>query len=267
MILDLHLGQDADFTLTFEFYNNSVTKKFYERMLTQNNDVISRTQFYNLGETQEDVKRHLENIIDRIKLVAPNLLESSNIDDLNLLHINFPKYQQDATGELLDLLREFNYKIHHLENKKTNSNAPAFLFACEDPGVNLVDSAYDMFTVSKKFGELYMPYPHVGKHLFELFLDHDVNIPQDQIVCTNKMCNGGYVWLGPEKYTGPNHTKIMRQIFSFYRLVQHKMPYGWGDSRLAIGYLPLAKMSTSLSHEQIIHNVSKHQFLHSWTLR
>lgn len=267
MILDLHLGQDADFTLTFEFYNNSVTKKFYERMLTQNNDVISRTQFYNLGETQEDVKRHLENIVDRIKLVAPNLLESSNIDDLNLLHINFPKYQQDATGELLDLLREFNYKIHHLENKKTNSNAPAFLFACEDPGVNLVDSAYDMFTVSKKFGELYMPYPHVGKHLFELFLDHDVNIPQDQIVCTNKMSNGGYVWLGPEKYTGPNHTKIMRQIFSFYRLVQHKMPYGWGDSRLAIGYLPLAKMSTTLSHEQIIHNVSKHQFLHSWTLR
>lgn len=266
MLLDIHLGKNADFTLTFEFYQNAVSAAFYERFVQQENKVISRTQFYNFGETAQDVEQHLKNIISQIKAISPDLLSDDDVNNLNLLHVNFPEYQKNATGELLSLMRDFNYSIHHLENKNQNTNSPAFLFACEDPGVQLPVSAYEMFTVSKKFGELYMPYPHVGKHLFELFLDNDIDVPNDHIVCTNKMCNGAYVWLGDNRYL-ENHTKLMRRIFSFYSKVQHKMPFAWGDPRLALGYLPLATLVSDLSKQEVIEQVSHNKFVHSWTLR
>ncbi len=266
MLIDIHLGNNAEFTLTFRFHDNPVAAKFYQRMKLQKNEIINRQQFYNFGETIEDVSIRLSNIVNRIKELSPDLLQSDSVYELNKLHINFPKHQQSASGELLDVLRDFNYTIHHLENKQSKSNDPAFLFACEDPGEPLMDSAYELFTISKKFGEMYMPYPHVGKHLFEMFLDYDVAIPASQIVCTNKMCNGGYVWLGKDRYVDSN-IKIMRQIYNFYKLVKHKMPYSWGDPKLALGYLPLASLESTLSQEQIIFNVSKYKFLHSWSLR
>lgn len=267
MLIDVHLGKNADFTLTFKFYDNLVATRFYERMQQQDNQVINRHQFYNLGESEQDVKEHLDSLIIRIKELAPNLLASDSAEDLNELHINFPEHQKSASGELFEVLRDFNYTIHHLENKRAKSNAPSFLFACEDPGEELIPSAYELFTVSKKFGELYMPYPHVGKHLFELFLDNDINVPSEQIVCTHKMCNGCYVWLGNNKYVERGKSSLMRQIYNFYIQVQHKMVYEWGDPRLTIGYLPLAMIISDLSQEEIVRNVASNQFLHSWTLR
>ena len=50
-----------------------------------------------------------------------------------------------------------------------------------DEGEPLLDEAYDDFTIRKDYGVLYMGYPHVGKHLVELFLDNDVDIPQNKL--------------------------------------------------------------------------------------
>lgn len=263
MLIDIHLGHNKEVCLTYELYDNSVTALFYNRMCMQENNVVSRTQFYNLGETKQDVENGLLRIIEQIKQIEPALLGNDTHANLNQLHINFPKYHNLYSGnaELFDLLRQFNYYIHFLENKRYVNPQPRFLFACEnDSGVALPEEAYDMFTPHKRMGEMYMNYPHVGKHFTELWMDNDVEIPIEQIQLTSKMASCVYCWLG-EDVTFSN--RAMRSMHQFYKQIHHKLPYRWGDSRLAIGYLPLGH----ITHNIDLYAVSQNKYVHSWTCR
>ena len=266
MLLDIHLGTNADFTLTYQLYDNSVSELFYNRINQQENIVVSRTQFYNFHESEQDVKHKLESIVQDIKSNYPNLLDSDSTDDLNTLHINFPKYHETATGRLKELLQDFNYTIHHLENLQLNKNRDTrrFLFMCEDSGVDLPAESYNLFTPQKKFGELYMNYPHVGKHLFEVFLDNDIDVPADQIQLTSKMCNGVYAWLGNDSYQDASaYSQLQIQMMMFYNKIQNKIGLDWGDPKLTIGYLPIGM----LVNKQDIDHVAHNKYVHSWSCR
>ena len=59
MIVDLHFGENKEFTLSYKLYNNAVSKRFFERLQKQENDLLSRTEFYNFGETLQDVEELL----------------------------------------------------------------------------------------------------------------------------------------------------------------------------------------------------------------
>ena len=266
MLLDIHLGKNANLTLTYKLYDNSVSELFYNRIKQQENIIASRTQFYNFDETESDIKNKLDNIVNQIKLDYPNLLDTDSTDDLNTLHINFPKYHTNATGKLKDLLQDFNYTIHHLESLQLNKNrnTKRFLFACADEGVDLPAESYKMFTPKKQFGELYMNYPHVGKHLFEIFLDQDINVPIEQIQLTSKMSNGLYAWLGDDTYQ--DRIKYMRlkgAMMVFYQKIQHKVGLLWNDPKLTIGCLPLGMLQNKQDVEHIVHN----KYVHSWSCR
>lgn len=266
MLLDIHLGETANLTLTYKLYNNSVSELFYNRIKEQENNIASRTQFYNFDESENDVKNKLDKIVNQIKSKYPNLLDSDSTDDLNTLHINFPKYHENATGHLKELLQDFNYTIHHLENLQLNKNrnTKRFLFACADDGVDLPADAYDMFTPKKQFGELYMNYPHVGKHFFEVFLDKDFDVPAEQIQLTNKMCNGLYAWLGDDTYQERvNYMRLRGAMMMFYQNIKDKIGLEWGDPKLTIGYLPLGMLQNKQDVEHVIHN----KYIHSWTCR
>ena len=266
MLLDIHLGNNAELTLTYELYDNGVSELFYNRIREQENIVVSRTQFYNFNESENDVKTRLDKIVEQIKSTYPDLLDNDSTDDLNTLHINSPKYHKNATGKLKELLQDFNYTIHHLENLQLNKNrnTKRFLFACEDSGVDLPVEAYNLFTPQKKFGELYMNYPHVGKHLFEVFLDNDINVPADQIQLTSKMCNGVYAWLGDDSYQEPGaYSQLQIQMMMFYNHIQNKVGLEWGDPKLTIGYLPIGMLINKQDVERVAHN----KYVHSWSCR
>lgn len=266
MLLDIHLGTNADFTLTYQLYDNSSSELFYNRIKQQENIVVSRTQFYNFDESEQDIKHKLESIVQDIKSNYPKLLDSDSTDDLNTLHTNFPKYHETATGKLKELLQDFNYTIHHLENLQLNKNrnTKRFLFACEDSGVDLPIESYNLFTPQKKFGELYMNYPHVGKHLFEVFLDNDIDVPGDQIQLTSKMCNGVYAWLGDDSYQDATaYSQLQIQMMMFYNNIQNKVGLDWGDPKLTIGYLPIGMLVNKQDIDQVAHN----KYVHSWSCR
>ena len=50
MIIDLHLGVNAEHTLSYKLYDNAVTELCHKRLNAQENKVVSRTQFDNFGE-------------------------------------------------------------------------------------------------------------------------------------------------------------------------------------------------------------------------
>ena len=262
MILDLHLGKEANLTISYNLYDNDVSRLFYQRMSEQQNAVVSRTQFYNFGETQSEVEEKLLNISEQLKTLG--LIKSTSQADLNILHENFPRLHAEHTGEIRELLRMFNYYIHHLEDISRGYNGKRFLFTCEDEGIDLPEQAYEMFTPTKEYGKLYMNYPHVGKHFMELFGDQDVNIPQEQIQLTHKMCNTLYCWFGEDKFTNQHDLDgLMLSMFMFYRQIEHKLPYKWKDPKLAIGYLPLGELNQDVDTDAIANN----KYVHSWSCR
>lgn len=260
MILDIHLGKNADITLTYELYDNNVCRLFYDTFKNRPNEIVSRTQFYNFGESADEIQQELDTIVN--KLIAAGLISEGNPDNLNFLHDNFARLHKDADGDLKITLRTFNHLIHQLEGHIRNPN-PRFIFACDgDPGQPLPEEAYPMFTITKRYGELYMNYPHVGKHFFEMFVDNDVDVPADQIQLTHLMSCGLYAWFGEEKFT--NTDRMFTIMEMFYKQVEHKMPYEWGDPKLAIGFLPLGKLQNSDIDPNLI---AKHKYVHSWSCR
>lgn len=263
MLIDVHLGYNKEVTLTYELYDNTVTRLFYDRISSQLNEVVSRKEFYNFGESQEDVTQELNKIIDDLRQLVPNLIVEDNVENLNQLHINFPENEQKYAQqpEVFALLRDFNNRIHHLERLQKQTNNTSLLFTVDnDTGIDLPEEAYSMFTPNKQFGEVYMNYPHVGKHFTELFYDNDRDIPKEQIVLTHKMASGLYCWFGKNLH----FSKLMQKsLFDFYCSIQDKLPYQWGDPKLAIGYLPLGK----ITHDVDLDLISQNQYLHSWVCR
>ena len=260
MLIDVYLGHNKEVTLTYKLYNNNVTQLFYERLSTQKNNVVSRNEFSNFGESAQDIKQELNTIIDKLKNLVPELLGNDDAENLNQLHINFPANEQKYKNNkpVFELLRDFNNRIHHLERLQKGNVNTAFLFTVDDdPGVDLPEEAYSMFTPDKKFGELYMNYPHVGKHFTELYFDRDVDIPKDQIKLTDKMASGLYCWLGDNVSMSKRR---MLDMYKFFLTIEHKLPYSWQDPKLAIGYLPLG----TITHDIDINTISQHKHLHSW---
>ena len=136
MKLDIHLGIKGNFTISYNLYDNDVSRLFLMRMSEQENKVVSRTQFYNFGETQTQIEEKLLDISEQLKTLG--LIESTSQEDLNDLHENFPRLHEQHTGNTLELLREFNYCIHHLEDISRGFNSKRFLFTCEgDDGIDL----------------------------------------------------------------------------------------------------------------------------------
>ena len=121
MFLDIHLGNEANYKLTYELFDNRVAEKLWHRFQTLDLDFVSRTQFYNFGESEYDVQSKLTESITNIKRLLPDQFKD-HADDLNSLHVNFPDLVKDTHGELRHWLSMFNYHLHHMEDLKANSN-------------------------------------------------------------------------------------------------------------------------------------------------
>ena len=264
MLIDVHFGKDKSYTLTYKIYNTEHGRLFYNRMKSQPNDLISRNEFYCFGETEQDILSELE----KIKSFVANRLPDKKLgDDLNVLHSEFVElhdYAEQNDPELYEVLRDFNYRIHHLEFLQNKLESSAIFFMSDgDAGVPLPESALQDFTISREHGKLYMSYPHVGKSFYSVFLDNDLDITPDQIECTTIMRNTLFMWFGKGVYdTDSKHNAQMRRMMNFYQKVQEKMPYDFDDKRLTIGNLLLGEAINM--PDNIVEILEKHKYLHSW---
>ena len=266
MQLDVHLGHNAELTLSYAFYDNPVAQTIYERMHFQTNDIIDRTIFKNFGESIQSLEAELQSITDQLNDLIG--LGHTDILDKHRLHEEFPKYNDIYLDDpvVLPLLQRFNTLIHHIEHLE-RSSSKSFQFACYDDGVDLEPDWYNLFTMFKRKGEMYMHYPHVGKHFAEILLDQDYDVPEDQIVLTSICANTFNFWCDKDQVP-KDHTEeelFERMCWECYLKIKHKLPYEWGDPRLAIGYIPIGKYIGDISDQ--IDNIAKHKYVHSWTLK
>ena len=238
MLIDIVLGHNAEYTLTYELFDHRVAERIWQRFQTTEFEFLSRTQFYNFGETADSVRTELDKSVERIKQLMPG--QFNNADDLNQLHINFPDLVKNTSGEVRQVLSMFNYHLHHLEDITRYQNK-RFLFAHQDSGEPLEDNDYDLFTPTRLTNHLYMNYPHVGKHILELFYDQDADIPKDHIIPTSLLKNDCIAWFAPNQYA-VNPSDIIKKVKRWLIPIANKLPYDLNDKRLAIGNICLGKL-------------------------
>jgi hypothetical protein len=254
MFLDIVLGTKGEHKITYKLYENRVARRIWERFQETQFDYVSRTQFYNFGEDEAFVTEKLDEAIWHINNLTDENI--SNVDDLNMLHTNFPELVRDATGELRHWLSMFNYHIHHLEDIQRYQNK-RFLFATQDEGEPLEQEDYALFSPTRLPGHLYMNYPHVGKHILELFYDNDVDIPTNHIVPTSKLKNDLVAWFGEVQYRDTK--KIEKRVKRFCAKIAQRLPFDIDDPRLAIGHICLGELLHPVDEDMI----AKHKYIHS----
>ena len=259
MLVDVNLGENAEYTLTYKLFDNRVAKTIWQRLNKHNFPVLSNSSCYGFGETVQDVNQVLENTIQELKNLKPDIDLTSR--DLNYLHDVFASMHYKLMEEkypsqkLYDVLVKLNDTIHHLEDL-SRSNKPKIVILTDDPGEELLDEDYDLFTPDMKKDWLYMGYPHVGKHIMAIFNDGDIDIPKDQIQPTHLIKSFLLCWLDKDLFAGK---KYMLNLNRFLAKIHNKLPYSLGDKKLAIGKIPLGK----LTHEPDLSEIKKYRFIHS----
>jgi|TARA_B100001093_G_C26844561_1_gene1022136 hypothetical protein len=259
MLIDVNLGKNAEYTLTYELFDNRVAKKVWQRLKNHKFPVLNNSSCYGFGESIQEVEQVLYNTIDELKNLKPDLEISSM--DLNYLHDIFASMHYNLMEEkypsqkLYDILVKLNDTIHHLEDLN-RSNKAKILVLTDDPGEELIDEDYDLFTPDMTEHWLYMGYPHVGKHIMAIFNDGDIDIPKEQIQPTHLLKTFLLCWLDKDLVAG---RKYMLNLNRFLAKIHNKLPYPIDDKKLAVGKIPLGK----LTHEPDLSEIKKNRFIHS----
>lgn len=254
--LTINLGQNKEYALTVELFDNRVANRIWD-MISQSSEIefVSRTQFYEFGETIEDIEEKLQEAIQHLIRLKPD--QFSEKDGLNRLHENFPDLLPSETDpETRHWLSMFNYHLHHLERKQ-NGGKRQFLFCSKMLSESLEAEDYDLFTPSKAENTVYMNYPHVGKHIMELVGDNDIDVPVDHIVPTSILRPDLLFHLDEDRWVG-HEQAVIEYINDWLPIIADKLPYPIGDKRLAIGHIPIGRM---ISPD--INMITDNQYIHS----
>jgi len=258
MLIDIHLGYNAEYTLTYELTDNSVSRFIWECYKNNDYEFVSRTQFYNFGETQDDIKAKLDECIVQIKKLRPDLVVDET--NYNRLHETFPDTVHGTEGDIRYWLSMFNYHIHHLEFLETETHKRFLLSVAKGSPAprDLTDTEYDLFNPSRTKNNLYMNYPHVGKHLMEIVRDQDTDVPEDHIIPTSLAKADLLCWFGEDQFVG-QETEVVEHVKNYCKQIEHKLPYALDDKRLAIGHIHLGK----LTHEPDLEQIGQNKYVHS----
>ena len=253
----VHLGQNKDYTLTVELFDNRVANRVWH-IIKENPDLefISRTQFYEFGETQEEVEAKLQEAMQHLIRLKPDSFTEKEC--LNRLHENFPDLLPHETDEeTRHWLSMFNYHLHHLERKTNGFTLKRqFLFPTRSPSEALHELDYDLFTPSRTENTVYMNYPHVGKNIMEIVGDEDVDVPIEHIIPTSILKPDLLFHIDPPVWVN-KEPQVLDYINKWLPKIEHKLPYPIGDKRLAIGNIPIGKMC-----EPDINRIAKHQYIY-----
>jgi hypothetical protein len=193
----------------------------------------------------------LNQVIDRLNswLPQPIVLRPDPADlarSLNSLHTHFPELER---SQLLDHQRHdlslYNDLIHLIQNSQRF--CPYLLVRSLKPRLLPLDpSEYSLFTTACQFGSLLLHYPHVGRHLLELFLNKDSVCPPDQIQPQTHLATAHNLCF----YAMPDCSHAFSEFYSSSDLA---WPYRLDDLRLALGYIPLGTLiQGSMSQSQIL---------------
>lgn len=219
--------------------------------------VWDNNRVYNFGDKKEELKLRIDKCNTTIKQInqtfnesIPEIGSKNTQQDLNFVHTQFLENKNDP------LYVQLNLDIHSVESVldvKGKYRGQIFVGLPNQTIRPLPDESYRYFSLRQKFGYCYANYPHAGKHLFEIFQSKDTDVfnYRDHLLPQNSICGNSYLYLGSSirdiffrGYRG------IRKIFIENNL-EKRLGMKWGDPKLALGWLPVARLVTPVKPKDL----------------
>jgi hypothetical protein len=222
-----------------------------------------------LYELRDEINLYSERKIELLELNQENWLET-----MNRIHIHFPEMMSNPDFAFLHrTLSEYNDTIHWLESvfysiwqdrryEKTSLLRITLdvnkVLPTDETGrlkYPIPDESYKHFSPFLEFGDLTIHYAHVGKHAYEIFMNRDLDCPEDQFVPQHEFTGSVRMYFFDNFY----QTQISKlMMLAHWRRFYDKLggidywKIAFDDPRIAFGYLKIGKLSRiTINGEQI----------------
>jgi hypothetical protein len=217
---------------------------------------------YNFNDYDVEIQNLLDNcnstinqLNDLYSLSIPVIRKEYLQDDVNFVHTFF--VDADRQNDMSLPWIKLNDYLHGLEiierRGKTKFQGQVFCTLPDPIKYPIPNNSYSFFTTKKNFGYCYANYPHVGRHILEMYNARDEDAHDDHVLPQHKIAGDFYLWFG-------NNTS---DSFDAYRMndIEHWFKekqidtivnMQWGDPRLAIGWLPVAEIDHTVETEDLI---------------
>jgi hypothetical protein len=275
--------------LKFRLHNHSLAQRWAAKVVeaSQFCEIDDKDRFYHFPKskwtTDHIVTRLNETIAlinEQLPLIERTVTDINDQDTLNYLHHVFeerhglldewktnPRIQ--ATFAIHPLMRnwlsDLNNLIHRAENQMQGKPPrPSFVATWYAMPKNelLEDSDYELFTRQYKFGEIYVNYCDVGKQLENLYRDNDAYINEDAFVPHKHFSADCAVLF----YDTPadEAASIVASCWDYFNKHNRNPKFQRGDKKITIGKPPVASLETSKSQQEVINEISNHQYISSF---
>ncbi len=181
---------------------------------------IESSRFYNFqGQTENELDSlivQFEAILKTLVKTQPQLgltaLKKNNDqalqESLNQLHRNFAHnhlIEKSISSENRLIWSEFNFLIHRIEVALLARRTPTKINLCriaysykDFERFDIPEKCFEEFTLMKNFGDLQIAYCQVGRHLQELFISRDSEVPVEHIQPARYFSANAELWFGPD---------------------------------------------------------------------
>jgi hypothetical protein len=191
------------------------------------------------------------------KLVFPKIDLKDLQGSVNTLHTQFAHRHEDGDLEndyTKNLWREFNVLLHAVEAVLESKSITKYsgglgitfgIFTWNNPElIEIPEESFADFEIGKHFGVAYINYAHVGRHLLEMYYSKDDQLADTHIVPASQMSADTMLWFGPTDghYTSQSLIEKLRIWFEERAKRFEKLGLYWGDPKLALGYIPVARL-------------------------
>lgn len=189
----------------------------------------------------------------QIKKIKIDTLEA----DINFIHRYFvdnDKNNLSFSKDSQNLWSEFNTELHGLEilsRNKKNSKKQIFVELENQLYFDLPLESEKYFTIRKIQGYCYANYPHVGRHLLELYLANDKDIDVEHFVPMTKINGSSHLWFGkttPLLFSCYEKNKIKKW---YNNNLKQKTNKSWKEVSKSLGWLPVAKTVSKINSKDL----------------
>lgn len=272
---------DQEYALKYNVYNTPSAVRWFRSLVEQvsiDNTVAEPDRLYNFPNntwTEDKIVNELNSCIDiinqRTQVIQHTAYVGMPQEQLNHLHHYFEnlrggvlspaEYWNNATFEEKEALERYNVIIHRAENFYHNQQKSSFYprIVCrfkDRTRYNILDEDYQYFTLTRKFGEVYINYCEVGKPLYDVYKDGDNIVGEDNIrPLRYYSCD----------FTAYFHNRSQDSVDKFLQGMNNwwdqnnnylsALGFTKDDPKNAIGNIPVAMLETSKSNQEIINDL------------
>ena len=281
-------GED-DLTLTYNINDTSIAQR-WAKLLAESVEKYSIDDPERLyGFDTETLERQravdaINKCVDTINDYKPGFVErrmTSELlqDDLNYLHHIFEVYHGmlnephefylAAPTEVQQALGQLNIEVHRCEamakgtiRKMLPTHLVTYYDMPRGPEHRLLEDAdYEHFTDFYEFGTVYLLYVEIGKTLQDMSIDNDDHISDEAYKPFRNYASDFVIrYFGTSHETWNNYRKLFRKHYEenqdFY-----DARYNYSHIYNRPGNIPLAKLQTHLSPEEVVTEIQKRQFV------